>query len=395
MAIPINPFKYQVPNGGKLFQKDQDIAIRNIFKNEIKGSFLTRLRHRIEDSLGGNLRKYYPSTLTMENSLSGNTELWEIDICKHIIGLHNSNTIFMNNDSKQKLLDSYEYENKLTQEAIDNIKLRQYGSVFFRNKQIVAGDRFLYFHTPYYLFVLCMRMEEILYPLKERFPLYSLFAKISNMGLSALSLLEDNFGDNTYPICRATIELFGILLTLYANPNALDKYFKLVQIEAEKTPDTDYSPEFYEMYNSRLRQQEDRKDKFVHFGWVDDIPNYHSIVTRKDAYSLYGIIDYLKRQKQFGDLDYEVYHRFYKRCHSYSHANIKGSYPLIAFFDVSIMLYNTITLSYELLCNALNLPKEINGIDVLKKLSESYINLIKQYEQISMDKLINYYSDKN
>ena len=394
MAIPINPFKYQRPNGEKLFIQDQDKAIRNIFKNEIKGNTLIRLRHRIEKNLGvDNLRKFYPATLTLENSLSGNAELWETEICKHIIGLHKSNTLFYDKEERQRQLNSIEYEDKLINEVIEHIKLRQFGSSFFRQKQLIEGDRFLYFHTPYNLFVMCTRMENLLaFANPETTPYYPLLAKISNMGLSVLSLLEDNFVDNAYPLCRGIIELFCTLLILSVNHDVIDKYSILTQIETQKSRNQqDFPQEFFEMFENRLNQEEKAKERFLHFGWVDEIPNYHDIVKR-DPYSIHGIVKYLKSRKEFKEMNLNIYTDFYKKCNSYTHANIMTSAPLIGYFDISIMLYYTIKLVYEFVCDTLQTPSHINGVNILEKTNNDFQLLVSQHNQRSIENINKYYS---
>ena len=90
--IPLNPFKYQ---NVKEIEKDQNLALRNLFKNEIKPNFLIKIYNKVKEKLGNNLIKYYNLTLTLENSLSGNIDNIEYDICKMIVGIHKSNMIFV------------------------------------------------------------------------------------------------------------------------------------------------------------------------------------------------------------------------------------------------------------------------------------------------------------
>ena len=49
---------------------------------------------------------------------------------------------------------------------------------------------------------------------------FGLYRTIANKGLAALTLLEGNFFDSAYPICRGITELYLKLLTLLHNPNA-------------------------------------------------------------------------------------------------------------------------------------------------------------------------------
>ena len=60
--------------------------------------------------------------------------------------------IFVSESEKRNKEDSDEYSEKITKQVIEHIKLREYGSSYFRQKQIIAGDRFIYFSLPYDLF---------------------------------------------------------------------------------------------------------------------------------------------------------------------------------------------------------------------------------------------------
>lgn len=98
----------------------------------------------------------------------------------------------------------------------------------FRQHPIMRGESFIFFPVPYYLFVLSMRMIELLYSDKARneLPCYGSFSTIANKGLAALSLLEDNFLDNAYPICRGIIETYVKLVVLMNKPEAISSYNK-------------------------------------------------------------------------------------------------------------------------------------------------------------------------
>ncbi len=314
--IPLDPFKYNTAKGlnFKMITQDQDRALRNIFRNEIKGSFLIKILHSVLDNIKFDLNEYYPLNWSLENSIAGGSDIFQYDICKMIVGLHKSNMIFIPENERLKKQENQEYQNQLVSEVIENIKLRKYGSLFFRQKQIMQGDRFLYFHLPYDLFVICTKMNELLTEnVNRNIPFYSHLSKISNIGLSALSLLEDNFLDNTYPLCRTIIELYIEMITLIDNPEAQECYGNFSHIEFRKTQcGIEYPQEFLDLFENRKNKNENKKNMFLHFGWVDEIKNYHKIV-RKNPYSIAGLIQYLKSQNK--EENYDIYETFYKQCH--------------------------------------------------------------------------------
>lgn len=387
--MELNPSKYQ---NQKQFIKDTDKVLRELFKGEIKGNFLIKIYHEVSNKLGVNgLIKYYPLTLTMENSITGNTSNPEFEICKHIVGLHKSNMIFVSDEERIKKQNDIKYQNQLVNEVVDQIKLNKYGASFFRKRQIFDGDRFLYFHVPYDLFVMCTRINEILtQESNKNVNFYSFYAKISNVGLSALSLLEDNFLDNTYPICRNIIELYVEFIVLLSCPSAIEKYNYLSSVEFGKSScGQEYPEKFLDLYKNRINKKETRKNMFLHFGWVDNIPNYHKIV-KNNPYSINGLITFLESVDQ----SYENYGIFYRRCHSYTHANVVGiKYPLLSYFEICIMLYMTIFNTYTVLCEKLKIDSKINDIDIVSKIEKDIKLLESQYMKMSTKNFENYHKN--
>lgn len=387
--IPIEPFKYHNINE---FKKDQDKALKNIFRGEINGSFLIKILYSVINKLGEELIDYYPRTLTMENSLSGNQNIAENDICRMIVGVNKSNMIFNNIEKQKSIMNTSEYQNTLINSVVENVKLRKYGSRFFRNNQITCGDRFLYFHLPYGLFVICTRMNELLSNnTPQNIPTYSIIGKISEMGLSALTLMENNFLENVYTICRGIIELYLSLICLSTNKKAINKYNFLMQTEAMFSRcGLEYPKNFYDSFNNRTNQEDKEIHSYLHYGWVDEIKDFHKIVNRK-PYSTKGLFKYIK--KEYKESDFDILEDFHQRCHSYAHANIISSkYPLNSYFEILIMMYLTIVPTYKILCSHLKCLTEINNINILNKLEKDFESFLKQYYNRTTENFERYYT---
>ena len=390
--VDFNPFNISQNDINKFvenFKKNDDKALRNIFGKKIKESFLIDIKYKVLDLLSIDIGNYYKLKASIEDSISNSITNIDYDICNHIVGLHRSNMIFLSDDEKAKKQKSIEYKNQLANEVLNNIKLRSYGSSFFRNKPISEGDNFLYFHLPYDLFVICLRMNELLSSYKKNELFYSFCSKISNNGIAALSLLEDNFLDNVYPICRSNIEFYLELLVLLDSKEAREQYINFSQIEVRKTCcNQDYPKEFLDSFDNRICKKEKMKS-YLHFGWLDNIDNYHKIVKHK-PYSIYGIIDYLK--SIYGDEQFESYNFFYKMCNTYAHGNtFRMAYPLAQYFEISLMLYSTILPMYKTLCENLEIDSSINGIDIVEKTEKDLKLLYSQYEKRSTENFKKYY----
>lgn len=392
--LDFNPFNLSQDDANKFiknFQKNDDKALRNIFGKKIKENFLTEIKYKVLDLLSIDIGKYYNLNFSIEDSISNSKANIDYDICNHIVGLHRSNMVFLSDEEKTKKQKNLEYKNQLAREVLDNVKLRFYGSSFFRNKPIVDGDRFLYFHVPYDLFVICLKMNELLSIHNSKELLYSFCSKISNNGIAALSLLEDNFLDNIYPICRSNIEFYLELLILLDSKEAREQYIEFSMIEIRKTGSgQEYPAEFLDLFNKRIFKKE-KMSNFLHFGWLDKIKDYHKKVKNR-PYSLYGIIDYLKAT--YGDDQFKSFDFFYRMCNSYAHgSSFRLAYPLVQYFEISIMLFSTIVPTFKLLCNELNIDPIINDINIISKIEKDFELLYSQYEMKSTEKLREYYKD--
>ena len=315
------------------------------------------------------------------------------DICRHIVGLHRSNLVFETEDERIKKESDEEYKNLLINQVIENIKLRDYGSAYFRKQAIVEGESFIFFHIPYNIFVLCLRMNELLTSYTTKDIYYTIFTTISNKGTAALSLLEDNFLDNAYPICRGIIELYIKLLLLLNCPETVtNAYYKFTEYELmQSCCNQNYPKEFNDLFENRKNKKCKNKIDYLHFGWLDLIDDFG--VCGAQSYTLNGIIKYLKKKynNQHSTL-FDYLYPLYKICNGYTHGTTPvAKYPLLHYFEISIMLYYTIANTYIILCSRLKTDTNINNIDIINKLETDFNNLLTQYNSRSTANFENYY----
>ena len=209
----MNPLFPDMFSSVEKFTREHDKMLRNIFGKYIKGTFLIEMKHTIMNKHFDVFTSAYNFNITGEKLVKG-VELPDFDICRLIVGCHCSNTIFLSNEERIALERSAEYKENLIQNVLDHIKLRSYGSFYFRHTPLMQGEPFIAYNVPYKVFSMAIRMNQLTHSTSEPLPLLSYYEYISNKALAALSLLEDNFLNNCYPICRAIIELY-IKLVLY------------------------------------------------------------------------------------------------------------------------------------------------------------------------------------
>lgn len=270
-----NPFLQSFEETKREFDK----ALGHLFAGKIKANVLLDIKRRIQDQIGNDINKYFDFNLSTEKIVSGMDDAATIDyeICRHIVGVHRSNLVFLSDSERATKEKNSEYREQLIKDTIDNIKLRPFAGALFRKYPIVQGENFIYFPLPYDLFAISIRINSILTNNKTQFdPLRQLYVHIVNKGLAALSMLEDNFLDNAYPICRGAMELYTKMLLLLNEPQVIDDFFKFSEYELRQSCcEQTYLPEFNTVFDNRAKQTERNKVEYLHFGWVDKISDYH------------------------------------------------------------------------------------------------------------------------
>lgn len=368
-------------------QRKNNRSLKDLFKNDIRGSFLIEMKYRVLNELGESFFTLYDFSWSDEHMVTGNGPEPEYDICKHIVGVHRSNTIFFTPEEKSKKEKDENYKLQLTKQVADQIRLRAYGSAYFRSKIITLGERFNYYPIPYELFVLCMRMHSICYQKGAIGDSAYYFAKIINKAMSALTLLEDGFLSTAYLPCRTALELYVKLLVLRNFPELFEEDRKFSYYETIQTCyEQEFPDEFNQLFANRINKKEKNKIEYLHYGFVDKISDYHDIVKKK-PYSFNGLLNYLKAISSSDILGvFNTIEMLHKMCHGYVHGGISESkYPLLHYFEITLMLYYVIPTTYMMFCTDYNEETCISGIDILEKIQSDSALLINQYDNRSTE----------
>lgn len=376
----------------KVITEQNNIALKRMFKGKIKGYFLIDMKDRVMKELGlDNLIKYYDFRWSEEKSVTGIGGSAEYDICRMIVGIHKARSIFLSHNDIRKNEKSKKYKQQLVAETIEKIKLRLYGSVYFRSKTLHQGEEFLYYPLPYELFVMSAKMSQMLTE-RHVYNCHQLYYGVVYNSISALSLLEDNLLGTAYPLCRGAIEMYFKLLLLASRPEFYDQYEKFRMFEVEYSCYRAYPEGFNTLFKKRICQVSKAKADFLHFGWVDYINGYHKVV-KKFPYSVYGIITFLKDENKDRNLGLEWLEDFYKSCHAYTHGSIQiARYPVLHYFEISIVLYLMIRETFLLLCKEKNVEIMIDGQDIISMIDRDFDILYNQYNIRSTERFDMYYN---
>ena len=65
-------------------QKSKDDGFRELFKDKIRGSFLTSIKKQVFNTMGMEIFQYYDFRWSNESILTGKDDLPEYDVCRFI-----------------------------------------------------------------------------------------------------------------------------------------------------------------------------------------------------------------------------------------------------------------------------------------------------------------------
>lgn len=361
-------------------------ALRRVFKGRIKGDFLIDIKDRVLKDLGWeSFIKYYDFHWSDERMITGIGEAAEYDICRMIVGIHRAYSIFLSDDAKRKNERSRRYKQQLVSETIEKIKLRFHGSIYFRKNVLFRGEELIYYPVPYELFAMSSKMGQMLMDGKK-IRCGQLYCGVIYNGISALSLLEGTLLGTAYPLCRGAIEMYLKLLIVNSQVALYDRYETFRMFEIEYSCRQTYPRKFNVLFKKRVFQDSKVRADYLHFGWVDFIDEYHKTVT-KSPYSVQGIITFLKAKNVDRIFELELLEDLYKSCHAYTHGSIQtAKYPLLHYFEISIMLYYVVRGTFLLICREKGVETLIDGNDVISMIDRDFEVLYEQYEMRSTER---------
>lgn len=383
--LNVDPMKF-----AKSISDENNKTIKELFKDKINGSFLIKIKSEVLNKMALDLFNYYPFQFDNKKILTGTDETPEYDICRIIVGVHRHHSIFLSEQEIRENQRNAAYQEQLVNEVIEKIRLRHFGSVFFRRKQLLLGDEFLYFPVPYELFVMCMRSICLISENVSSF--FIEYGDILKNALSSLTLMENNFLSNAYPLCRGMIEQYLKVLILKKHPENYKDYERFCNFEIEQSCCSQkYPDEFIELFDKRILSSSKNKVDYLHYGWLDNIESYDTQSTNR--YSISGIMDYLMAEAD--DEQYSILNHIkplYKMCHGYTHGStVHVRYPLLQYFEISVMLYYVITTVFNDIYYTLNIDFVPEDKILIENLERDFSILHEQYKKRSTENFDLYY----
>lgn len=365
----------------------RDNKIKEMFKDYINGDFLIEILDSVSQELGWDLFKYFDMRLDQEHIISGHNDRPEYEICWHIVGIHESNTLFVEDKSSRE--NDEQYKKQLIDDVIFQIHNRMSTSYFFRSKTLIESERFAFYPVPYVLFYICLRGLRLL-SAKPKF--INFYINIFNKSLAAISLMELHYLDSVYPICRGVIELYWkyMLIRMYPEVYLEEEEFVGYEIDKNCCHKEKFDPKFIEKFNNRLHKNDKDLIHYLHYGWVDKIKDYDFSV--KNPYSINAIFRFLAKKNKNSEKYFYNLNYFYKICHPYIHGNVGNiKFNVLYYLENSILLCQILKPTFENLFKDANIQQTEQDKSMLKYLDKHFEHLKQQYEKRSTSLFKQYY----
>lgn len=367
-------------------------ALKKIFKDDIKESFLISVFNNVQKKYV-DILDYYPNEFDLSPTnliINGDAQI-DYDICCHIVGIHKFNMLFLPESTRGEYQKNPKYISELSEQVHNHIKLRQFGSSFFRTKALMTGDKFLFFPIGYDMFVATTYLFALI--TEDRIKqnrLFYFYQSMLNECVSILTLIENGLLLQVYPQARNLIELYFKYEVLSNKPDAIQEYYDFCNYEIEFNCCSTFNEEFLKKYEGH---KEVDKINYLHFGWIDKIFDFNYLEDGK-KYSIPGLYNYLKMIRK-NEANIDELKKLHNICHSFSHGStISKTFPIHSYFELMPVLYNILRVILKDICDYLKIQPIINDIDIMKKMEKDWKLFIEKKEMLTVDRAKIYYGLK-
>ena len=377
------------------FHREQRKALKNAFSGKITGNFLLEVLNDIVAPLAltGKLQELFDWLPTPENMVTGGMEHFDYEICRYIVGAHRFNTIFVSDHERAKLESNPTYKTELEKTVAEHIRLRPFVGRYFRNKQLLQGDEFIFYSLPHDLFAIAINALANVESAKSY---KDFFVSIFNKSLAVLALLEGNFTDNSFGICRSLIELYAKMMLVITCPEVLTRHDEFLRYDVDRNAcGQSWPKEFIKKFDNRKWKKCNSKGDFLHFGFVDEIPGYFDVIGGEYAYSISGVLTYLAKTYGEDGVGYEHLKKHYAFCNGFAHGNtLRCEYPLNDYFNAMVILAPILIHTYKLFCVETGIDGKIDGFDIISESEKDYAKTVEQFNNRTTEKFREYYRRK-
>lgn len=364
-------------------------VLKKLFAGKIKQSFLIEMKEKIThrpDMMDLAVNHYDVLNFSHESMVLGKDNL-ELDVCKFITMYHFFNTLTLDDAKRASYHDDEEYKNKLSNQVVDAIKLRNAALMYNAKDSLEA-----YYPLTYSLFALnnfliiefdrCMRERK--YPkIKNAIFRSQMQFKMLKKIKAILVLVDNNLIEEAFNPLRSLYELYMIYLTLdNCDAKVVERYCRYVEYQFEYQKTNTIAKEVEDSFNNlKNNGSKITKIDYLNFGWLDSILEYNYINIDERKYRIVDIANYLdmKYKSQIGSILYKNF----RECSPLSH----GFTGFLEFYSTKQSLCERVCYILDFLATDISssyqFKLELNNINVLEYMQGFY------KQQLEYDKTIN------
>ena len=106
------------------------------------------------------------------------------------------------------------------------------------------------------------------------------------------------------------------------------------------------------------------------------------------------MFDYVRENQKDLDYEWDDVYKSYTFCHSFTHG-VSGNigFPIVNFIKIVNTISRPIVHVYLSVMTSLGIAPEFNGVDLVKKVRQSYASLDGAVSKMTTEKLCRYYKD--
>lgn len=350
-------------------KKEENQALKKMFGNRIKQSFLIEIKERIlrnPEYVMIAPKIYDLFNFSTEKMLVG-TDNPSFDICKHITMIHYVNTVLLNDGERGSLQLDEKYKKKLEEQVLLQIKLRTFGEVDFTKDSLDSFLPLIYItnvlgnYLKYSLNNIIKSKSKV--NQKNYIFKMQILWRISNKIRACCKLIDGRLIEEAYNPLRSMIELVMIFLAIGQDEKRSSEYMRFVEYQDQYQNTMKIHKELQDKYNNRF--QKDTKVSiidYMNFGWLDSIFEFGYIDEQEKKYKIHDVALLLDLIYKINKLGSNLY-KYYRECSTLSHGVIKGVNIFMARVTICKKILLILDLIRPILKELFDLEFVYNNID--------------------------------
>lgn len=367
--------------------------LKQSFKNKIKTTFLINIYKDILQRTNDFDDLYIYFVDVQRNIFYNPFLITSLEICNHIVGVHNYNTILLNDYDRAQLQNKKEYQEKLIEQVLLQVKMRKWGSSLFDSSKTYGVENFMFYPCIYNMFYLVNEFQQSITIKQDGDPINEIIVSLIGRFRSMFYVINSDVLESVYPILRGTIELYATFIICKYGHVDKNIFELFLDSKISYNCHCDFDAKFLEMYDKTNNVE---IHSYLNYGWIDGVEEaiYYQSDNKYKFSTLTNIVNSLyKKNKNINDFGTRLMN-YYNACHLFTHGSIINSaYQVYTIMELCEML-GFILMDFIEELKPMYTPKEVDGVDIVKMIKTQLKDLKIKKDGITIEKLEAYYNQK-